>query len=276
MPTTCTLLQNTWSNGIPDRFIQVSIAGKELFGIAGLALEVHSLSISLAAFASRRAWMNYPFLLFCQSQCKKYQFLSAASQPTETGSSAPSHRKIWQMMRFIAQYEGVWSAAMSEDLRAGPSPQRPGLFPGNKIYYSGLFDASHTFEWGKGSHWWAGTDITCSVPALWLLFCGLTARNCWSRNRQSMQEVVHLASIKPIDKINYWLIARKTRLHCCYSRECIPYWVGAGKQAILERSHPVLYTASGWKTYLLKAAVMIDFSPYMKCSQPTCTSRWRL
>jgi transketolase len=201
----------------PERFVEVGIAEKNLFGTAaGLAASGFiPFPTTFASFVVR---------------CALDQVSVSIAQPALNvkipghyigGSKAgASHIAVEDLavMRALPNMR-VADPADEHDLRAvmraALAVDGPVYFRVSKLALPQLFDRAHTFEWGHGVIIRGGVDVTlfgtgmmthaCIAAADHLLLEGISA------------EVVHLASIKPIDRE---LIADSvTRTGCAVSAE---------------------------------------------------------
>lgn len=96
----------------------------------------------------------------------------------------------------------VADAGSNEDLRAimktAIKTKGPVYFRVTRYTTPELFNTTHQFEWGKGVIIKPGTDITLFGTGIMTSFCVKAAELLEEKSINA--EVVHLASIKPIDK----------------------------------------------------------------------------
>jgi transketolase len=83
-------------------------------------------------------------------------------------------------------------------MRAAIEVQGPVYFRIARLAMPPIFGADHTFEWGRGVVLQEGLDVTLLGTGIMTTFC-LKAANLLAQENISA-EVVHLASIKPIDR----------------------------------------------------------------------------
>jgi len=203
----------------PDRFIQVGIAEQNLFGIsAGLALEGFiPFPSTFAAFAARRA-LDQIALSICFPGLNVKIPGSYVGLPTSRAGASHNCIEDIAVMRSLPNMR-VADPGDNADLRAvmrtALETDGPAYFRVSRYTFPDLFSADHRFEWGKGEVLREGKDVTLFGTGLLTSFC-LEAAKLLEADGVSA-EVVHLASIKPIDRE---LIARcASRTGCAVTAE---------------------------------------------------------
>jgi transketolase len=186
----------------PDRFIQVGIAEQNMFGIAaGLALlGFIPFPSTFAAFCARRA-LDQIGISICYP---KLNVKIAGSYPgIPTSRAGASHNAIEDLaaMRAIPNMR-VADPGDSADLRAvmrtAIATDGPAYFRVTRLTLPDLFGADHRFEWGKGIVLRGGGDVSLFGTGMMTSLCLRAAEMLASQSIEA--EVVHLASIKPIDR----------------------------------------------------------------------------
>jgi transketolase len=183
----------------PDRFLQMGISEKNIFGTAaGLA------TTGLIPFPSVFATMAVRCALDQIAISISYANLNVKIPGGYVGGSkaGASHIPIEDIavMRALPNMR-VADPADAEDLkavmRAALKIEGPVYFRVSKLAHPQLFESGHDFEWGKGVTLSTGTDVTLfgtgMMTALCLAACHRLAADGISA------EVVHLGSIKPLD-----------------------------------------------------------------------------
>ena len=185
----------------PTRFIQVGIAEQNLMGIAaGLALEGFiPFPSTFAVFATRRALdqiaisISYPALNVKISG-------SYAGLPTSRAGASHIAIEDIAVMRSLPNMR-VADPGSSADLRAvmRTAVQTPGpvYFRITRVAIPELFGSDHRFEWGRGEALRHGRDVTLFGTGMMSWINMLAAEMLAGDGIEA--EVVHLASIKPID-----------------------------------------------------------------------------
>ncbi len=203
----------------PDRFIQVGIAEQNLFGIAaGLAVEGFiPFPSTFAVFATRRA-LDQIAISICYPRLNVKIPGSYVGLPTSRAGA--SHNCIEDLavmralpnMRVADPADGADLAAVMSTAIDTPGPV---YFRVTRLTVPDIFEADHRFEWGKGVLLRAGNDVTLFGTGV---MTGLCLKAADLLAEQSIQaEVIHLASIKPIDRV---LIAESAgRTGCAVTAE---------------------------------------------------------
>lgn len=198
----------------PDRFIQVGIAEQNLFGIAaGLASEGFiPFPSTFAVFASRRA-LDQIAISICFPKLNVKIPGSYVGIPTSRAGGSHNCIEDIAIMRAMPNLK-VADAGSNEDLRqimktaiATPGPV---YFRITRYTVPEIFGENHRFEWGRGETLREGGDVTLFGTGVMTARC-VEAADLLAKDG-IMAEVVHLASIKPIDRE---LIARSCRKTGC-------------------------------------------------------------
>lgn len=196
----------------PDRFVQCGVAEANLIAVAaGLAAAgFRTIPSTFAAFATRKA-LDQVFLNVCYPRLDvkipgSYVGLTA----TECG---PSHNLVEDIavMRALPHIR-VAAPGDGNELRSFMNcmmeDRGPVYFRVEKAEAVRLFSEGHRFEWGKASVLREGSDIsligTGIATGLLLAAAEMLARSGISA------EVIHSASIKPLDETTIASSARKT------------------------------------------------------------------
>jgi len=195
----------------PDRFIQVGIAEQNLFGIsAGLALTGFiPFPSTFAAFASRRA-LDQIAISICYPKLNVKIPGSYVGLPTSRAGASHNCIEDLTVMRSMPNMR-VADPGDNADLRAimHTAIETPGpvYFRVTRITLPDIFAVDHTFEWGKGVCIRNGKDVTLFGTGMMTSLC-LRAADILAHESIDA-EVIHLASIKPIDcQLIYDSVAR--------------------------------------------------------------------
>ncbi len=225
----------------PDRFIQVGIAEQNLFGIsAGLALEGFiPFPSTFAAFVARRALDQIAFSI-CFPMLNVKIPGSYVGLPTSRAGASHNCIEDIAVMRSLPNMR-VADPGDNADLRAimrtGLETDGPVYFRVTRYTFPDIFGSDHGFEWGKGELLRLGKDVSLFSTGMMSAFC-MEAAKMLERDGISA-EVVHLASIKPIDRD---LIAKSaTRTGCAVSTEnaSIIGGFGAAVAEVLTETVPI-------------------------------------
>lgn len=191
-----------FKDAFPDRFIQVGIAEQNLFGIsAGLALTgFMPFPSTFACFASRRA-LDQVAISICYPNLNVKIPGSYVGLPTSrAGAShiAIEDIAIMRSMPNMRVADPGDNADLSAVMRKAVETEGPVYFRITRLTLPPLFGPDHTFEWGKGERLRKGSDVTLFGTGMMSALC-LKAADLLAGDSIEA-EVVHLASIKPIDR----------------------------------------------------------------------------
>jgi transketolase len=186
----------------PDRFLQAGIAEQNLFGIsAGLALEGFvPFPCTFASFATRRA-LDQVAISICYPKLNVKIPGSYVGLPTSRAGASHNCIEDIAVMRVMPNMR-VADPGDNADMRAimyaTMEVDGPVYFRVARYTFPDLFGDDHRFEWGKGELLRAGKDVTLFGTGMMTAFC-VEAAGLLEKEGISA-EVVHLASIKPIDR----------------------------------------------------------------------------
>ena len=186
----------------PDRFYQFGIAEQNMFGAAaGLAAEGFiPFPSTFAVFASRRA-LDQLAISICYANLNVKIPGSYVGIPTSRAGASHNSIEDIAIMRIMTNLK-VADPASNNDLkaimRAAMETTGPVYFRIARYTAGEIFPDSHVFTWGKGNLLLEGTDVTLFGTGIMSSLC-LEAAGILSQ-RGISAEVVHLGSIKPIDR----------------------------------------------------------------------------
>ncbi len=204
-----------------------------MFGLAaGLALEGFiPVPSTFAVFASRRA-LDQLAISICYPGLNVRIPGSYVGVPTSRAGASHNSIEDIAIMRALPNMK-VADPCSNNDLRA---IMRKSMETEGPVYYRisryelpEIFDDDHTFEWGKGVVICSGTDVTLFGTGIMTDFNIRAAKILEGQNISA--EVIHLASIKPIDRKMILQSLKKTG--CCVTAENASVIGGFG-DAVLE------------------------------------------
>lgn len=203
----------------PDRFLQVGIAEQNLFGIsAGLALEGFiPFPCTFAAFVARRA-LDQLAISICYPALNVKIPGSYVGLPTSRAGSSHNCIEDIAVMRVLPNLRVADpgdNADLRAVMRAAMQVDGPVYFRVTRYTFPDIFAPDHTFEWGRGELLREGRDVTLFGTGMMSAFCLEAARLLAEDGVDA--EVVHLASIKPIDR--ELISASAARTGCAVSAE---------------------------------------------------------
>jgi transketolase len=225
----------------PERFIQVGIAEQNLFGIsAGLALSgFMPFPSTFAVFATRRA-LDQIAISICFPNLNVKIPGSYVGLPTSRAGASHNCIEDIAVMRALPNMR-VADPADAADLRAimrtAAEVHGPVYFRIARMAMPPIFGPGHRFEWGKGVCLREGSDVSLFGTGIMTTFC-LSAADLLQQEGISA-EVVHLASIKPIDR--ELIAASAARTGCAVTAEnaTINGGFGAAVMEVLGEEQPV-------------------------------------
>jgi transketolase len=222
--TKATVFKKKWA----DRFIQCGIAEQNMFGIsAGLAFEGFiPFASTFAVFAARRA-LDQIAISICFPNLNVKIPGSYVGVPTSRAGGSHNSIEDMAIMRAMPNMY-VADAGTNQDLKkiihASMERVGPTYFRVTRYTVPEYFDESHTFEWGKGTMVRSGSDVTLFSTGV-MLTKNVEAAELLKKDGIDA-EVVHLASVKPIDRSMILESVRKTG--CAVTAENASYYGGFG------------------------------------------------
>lgn len=217
----------------PERFIQVGIAEQNMFGLAaGLALEGFiTVPSTFAVFASRRA-LDQIAISICYPKLNVKIPGSYVGVPTSRAGASHNSIEDIAIMRSMPNMK-VADPCSSNDLKAimrkSMETEGPVYFRISRYELPEIFSEDHGFEWGKGVIIRKGKDVSLFGTGIMTDFNIRAAEILGKEHIEA--EVIHLASIKPIDKMLILESVKKTG--CAVTSENASITGGFG-DAVLE------------------------------------------
>jgi transketolase len=191
-----------FKSAYPDRFVQIGIAEQNLFGVAaGLALTGFiAFPSTFAVFATRRA-LDQIAISICYPKLNVKIPGSYVGLPTSRAGASHNCIEDIAVMRALPNMR-VADAGDNVDLRgimrAAVEVEGPVYFRVTRYTLPTLFGPDHKFEWGKGNLLREGSDVTLFGTGLMTGLC-MEAADLLAKVG-ILAEVVHMGSIKPIDR----------------------------------------------------------------------------
>lgn len=225
----------------PDRFLQVGIAEQNLFGIsAGLALEGFiPFPCTFASFTSRRA-LDQVAISICYPGLNVKIPGSYVGLPTSRAGTSHNCIEDIAVIRSLPNMR-LADPGDNADLRAimhtAIETDGPVYFRVTRYTFPDLFGADHRFEWGKGEILRSGNDVTLFGTGMMTSLCVNAAILLEKEGIDA--EVVHLASIKPIDQELIATSAGKTGCAVSAENASIIGGFGSAVTEVLAETYPV-------------------------------------
>jgi transketolase len=230
-----------FKRAFPNRFIQVGIAEQNLFGIAaGLALTGHiPFPSTFAVFATRRA-LDQVAISICYPNLNVKIPGSYVGIPTSHAGASHNCIEDIAVMRVLPNMRVADpgdNADLAAIMRAAMEVHGPVYFRVTRYTLPELFQPTHRFEWGRGVVLREGTDVTLFGTGMMTSRCVEAAELL--ANEGISAEVVHLASIKPIDRDLIAASVRKTGCAVSAENASIIGGFGAAVAEVLGETCPV-------------------------------------
>lgn len=225
----------------PNRFYQVGIAEQNLFGIAaGLAIEGFvPMPSTFAAFATRRA-LDQLTISICLANLNVKVPGSYVGIPTSRAGASHNCIEDIAVMRSIPNLK-VADPCCGSDLtaimRAAMETPGPVYFRVTRYAVQDLFGTDHTFEFGKSFRLRDGSDVTLATTGV-MAYASLEAADMLQRDGIDA-EVLHCASIKPLDSDELEASARKTGCVVTVENATVHGGFGAAVTECLSERYPV-------------------------------------
>lgn len=225
----------------PERFIQVGIAEQNLFGLAaGLALEGFvPMPSTFTAFVSRRA-LDQIAISICFPALNVKIPGSYVGIPTSRAGGSHNCIEDIAIMRAMPNLK-VADPGSNEDLRQlmKTAMETPGpvYFRVARYAVPELFGPDHRFVWGKGEVLRDGDDVTLFGTGIMTDRCLRAAERLLKEGIRA--EVVHLASIKPIDDALIIRSTQKTGCAVTVENASVNGGFGDAVLAVLAENYPV-------------------------------------
>jgi transketolase len=208
-----------FKKAFPDRFVQVGIAEQNLFGIAaGFALEGFvPFPSTFAAFATRRA-LDQIAISICYPRLNVKIPGSYVGLPTSRAGASHNCIEDIAVMRSLPGMR-IADPGDHVELRAvmctAFQTEGPAYFRVTRLTLPPIFAADHQFEWGKGVIIRPGKHVTLFGTGMMSGLCLQAAQLLAGESIEA--EVVHLASIKPID--SELILESTSRTGCAVAAE---------------------------------------------------------
>ena len=230
-----------FKKAFPDRFYQIGIAEQNLFGVAaGLALEGFvPVPSTFAAFASRRA-LDQLAISICFPALNVKIPGSYAGVPTSRAGGSHNCIEDIAVMRAMPNLKVAdpgTPAELAAVMRAAMETAGPVYYRVARYAVPELFADDHSFEWGKGTVLREGADVTLAGTGIMTHRC-LRAAGILAENGIDA-EVLHLASIKPLDGDLLEQSVRKTGCVVTAENASINGGFGAAVTEALAERRPV-------------------------------------
>ncbi len=244
----------------PDRFIQCGIAESNMFGIAaGLASEGWiPFPSTFAAFAVRKALDQVYLNIAYPKNNVKIAGSYVGMTATECG---PSHNvgEDLAVMRALP-YIRVAAPGDNHELRSLMfsmlAEEGPVYFRVPRCRVPRLFDESFRYTWGKSNICKEGSDISLYGTGI---MTGILLSAAQLLAKQGISaEVIHMASIKPIDEAQIQASAQKTGMILSLENGRIFGGFGSAIAEVSSRLCPIRVESMGIGDTVIESAPLPD------------------
>lgn len=201
----------------PERFIEIGIAEKNMFGTAaGLALSGFvAVPATFAAFATRCALDQVSVSIAQPGLNVKITGHYTGGSKAGASHIAIEDLAVYRALPNMRVADPADNADLRAVMRAAFAVDGPVYFRVTKLALPEIFAGDHAFEWGRGAVLRRGRDVSIFTTGMMASLALEAARQLAAEGIDA--EVIHLASIKPIDR---QLIARSVaRTGCAVSAE---------------------------------------------------------
>jgi transketolase len=226
----------------PERFFDMGIAEQDMMGTAaGLAAcGMRVFASTFAMFGSGRPWEQIRNSIAYPNLPVKIVVTHAG---ISVGEDGPTHQACEDIaiMRAIPNMKIV---APADSVEAGKIIEYMAEYFDSPVYVRltrmatpVVFDASYKFEFGKAIVMKEGRDVTVITTGV-MLFQALLAQELLAKDGISA-EIVHMPSVKPIDKDAIIASAKKTGAVITMEEHNIIGGLGSAVAEVLVENYPV-------------------------------------
>jgi transketolase len=232
---------NLFRDRFPSRFVQLGIAEQNLFGVAaGLALEGFiPFPCTFASFAARRA-LDQLAISICYAGLNVKVPGSYPGLPTSRAGASHNCIEDLSVMRALPNMRVADpgdNAELVAIMEAAVETPGPVYFRVTRLTLPPLPGQSMGFQWGKGRIVRPGKDVTLFGTGMMTSLCLRAADELAGESIEA--EVVHLASVKPIDRELIAESAGRTGCGVTAENGTILGGFGSAVTEVLAEMHPV-------------------------------------
>lgn len=232
---------NLFRDRFPSRFVQLGIAEQNLFGVAaGLALEGFiPFPCTFASFAARRA-LDQLAISICYAGLNVKVPGSYPGLPTSRAGASHNCIEDLAVMRALPNLRVADpgdNAELVAIMDAAVETPGPVYFRVTRLTLPPLPQNEAGFQWGKGRIVRPGKDVTLFGTGMMTSLCLRAADELAGESIEA--EVVHLASVKPIDRELIVESAGRTGCGVTAENGTILGGFGSAVTEVLAELHPV-------------------------------------
>jgi transketolase len=195
-----TSLTSVFRKSLPERFVEIGIAEKNLFGTAaGLAASGFvPFPTTFAAFVVRCALDQVAVSIAQPALNVKIPGHYVGGSRAGASHIAVEDIAVMRTLPNMRVADPADNADLRAVMKAALAIDGPVYFRVNKLALPDIFGPDHSFQWGRGELLRPGHDVTIFCTGM-LTPVSLEAARLLSADGIDA-EVVHLASIKPLDR----------------------------------------------------------------------------
>ena len=194
-----TSLSQGFRDAYPERYVDLGIAEKNLFGTAaGLALGGFiAMPTTFAAFATRCALDQVAISIAYPALDVKIPGHYIGGSRAGSSHIALEDLAVYRALPNIRVADPADNSELRRIMRAALATPGPVYYRVTKLAVPDVLPADASFEWGKGLMLREGRDVSLFATGLMTMMSLKAAESL--ANEGISAEVVHLASVKPID-----------------------------------------------------------------------------
>lgn len=232
-----TSLSAEFGKAFPDRYIDVGVAEKNLFGTAaGLAASgMIAIPTTFAVFATRCALDQVAISIASAKLDVKIPGHYIGGSRAGASHIAVEDLAVYRALPNMRVADPVDNRELALVMAAAVATPGPAYFRVSKLAVPDVTGPDYTFEWGKGHVLRPGSDVSLFGTGL-MTTMSLAAAELLA-DEGIAAEVVHLPSIKPLDV--ELVAASSARTGCAVASELASINGGLGSavaEALVERS----------------------------------------
>ncbi|HVA85838.1 MAG TPA: transketolase C-terminal domain-containing protein [Candidatus Saccharimonadales bacterium] len=212
-----TSLSERFKEAFPERYVDLGIAEKNLFGTAaGLAASGFvAIPTTFAAFAARCAMDQVSISIAYPGLDVKIPGHYIGGSRAGASHIAIEDLAVYRALPNFRVADPADNAELRAVMRVALAEPGPVYFRVSKLALPDLFGSDHTFTWGSGQILRPGRDVSLFATGMMTALSLAAARELGADGIDA--EVVHLGSVKPIDA--ELIAASVTRTGCAVASE---------------------------------------------------------
>lgn len=253
-----TSLSDVFKEAFPDRYIDLGVAEKNLFGTAaGLAAGgMIAFPVTFAVFATRCALDQVSISIAYPALDVKISGHYIGGSRAGASHVAVEDLAVYRALPNMRVADPADDAEMRAVMRTAVATPGPVYFRVSKVGVPDIFGRAQSFEWGRGHILREGSDVTLFGTGIMTHMCLEAAGLLGADGIRA--EVVHLGSVKPIDED--LIVASVSRTHAAVTAELasINGGLGAAVAEVLGERRPTPLRRIGYRDRWVHSAPIED------------------